>query len=97
MNMSTVDTWLGPFTAIVDGDGAVLASGWTADGPALHALIAPSLRGHTLPLPRKDLGAVTKAIEAYHDDDTPAGHARVSPPPLADAFGERWFAGHKER
>ena len=27
---STVDTPAGPFTAVVGGDGAVLASGWTA-------------------------------------------------------------------
>jgi methylated-DNA-[protein]-cysteine S-methyltransferase len=69
MNISTVDTWLGPFTAIVDADGAVLASGWTADGPTLQALIAPSLRTTTVPLLRKDLGAVTRAITAYHKGD----------------------------
>ena len=28
---STIDTPVGPFTAVVDADGAVLASGWTAD------------------------------------------------------------------
>jgi methylated-DNA-[protein]-cysteine S-methyltransferase len=69
MNISTVDTWLGPFTAIVDTDGAVLASGWTADGSALQSLIAPALRPATLPVPRKDLGAVTRAITAYHRGD----------------------------
>ena len=30
-SMSTMDTPAGPFTAIVDGDGAVLGSGWTAE------------------------------------------------------------------
>jgi methylated-DNA-[protein]-cysteine S-methyltransferase len=68
MNVSTVETWLGPFTAIVADDGAVLASGWTADVAALAALIHPSLRAGDL-VPRRHLGAVTTAIRAYHDGD----------------------------
>ena len=43
---STVDTPAGPFTAIVAADGAVLASGWTADiallTPQIHASLTPS-------------------------------------------------------
>jgi len=36
---TTHDTPAGPFTAVVDGDGAVLASGWTADpGAALNRI-----------------------------------------------------------
>jgi len=70
MRVSTVETWLGPFTAVVDDDGAVLASGWTADAAGLAALIHPSLRGD--PVPRKDLGAVTVAILAYHEGDLQA-------------------------
>jgi len=72
MNISTVDTWLGPFTAIVDADGAVLASGWTGDGSELLSLIAPGLRTAPLPVPRTDLGAVTRAIEAYHKGELDA-------------------------
>ena len=41
---STVDTPLGPFTAVVDDDGAVLACGWTAALDELLPLIHPTLR-----------------------------------------------------
>lgn len=68
MRVSTVDTWLGPFTAITADDGAVLASGWTDDAAQLTALIHPSLRDGDL-VPRKDLGPVTIAILAYHEGD----------------------------
>ena len=47
-------TPLGPFTALVDDDGAVLASGWTADAEELRALIHPSLRPAAI-TPRADL------------------------------------------
>lgn len=62
---STVDTQFGPFTALVAADGAVLASGWTADADALSALVSPSLRPTAL-TPRRDLGPVTTAIRRYH-------------------------------
>ncbi|GGU61165.1 methylated-DNA--[protein]-cysteine S-methyltransferase [Lentzea flava] len=65
---STVDTPAGPFTAIVAPDGAVLASGWTADiallTPQIHATLAPSEI-----TPKRDLGDVTKAVIAYHEGD----------------------------
>lgn len=63
---STVDTPTGPFTAIVDGEGAVLASGWTASVdellPVVHASIRPDAV-RTVP----DLGPVTDAVRAYHE------------------------------
>lgn len=65
---STLDTRLGPFTAVVDDDGAVLASGWTGEVDALLPLIHPSLR----PAGARrvtDLGPVGKAVTAYHDGD----------------------------
>ena len=62
---STVDTPLGPFTVLVDGDGAVLASGWTADLHALLPQVAPALRP-TQPQWRAELGPVTAAVAAYH-------------------------------
>ena len=62
---STVDTPVGPFTVLVDGDGAVLASGWTADLHALLPQVAPALRP-TEPQWGADLGAVTAAVSAYH-------------------------------
>ena len=61
---STVDTHIGPFTAVVDEDGAVLASGWTADLDDLLPLIHPSLR--PTELSRGDLGPVAEAITRYH-------------------------------
>jgi methylated-DNA-[protein]-cysteine S-methyltransferase len=65
-----VETWLGPFTVAVDDDGAVVASGWTADAGMLVTLVHPSLRG--IPVPRKDLGEVTRAVTAYHEGETQA-------------------------
>jgi methylated-DNA-[protein]-cysteine S-methyltransferase len=65
---ATVPTPLGPFTALVDGDGAVLASGWTDDVAVLLALVHPELRPAD-PARHADLGAVTAAVTAYHDGD----------------------------
>ncbi|MDX3658676.1 methylated-DNA--[protein]-cysteine S-methyltransferase [Streptomyces sp. ID05-26A] len=68
---STVDTPAGPFTAIVAPDGAVLASGWTAD----LALLTPQIHTSLMPseiVPRPDLGDVTKATTAYHEGDLTA-------------------------
>jgi methylated-DNA-[protein]-cysteine S-methyltransferase len=72
---STMDTPVGPFTAIVDDDGAVLASGWTGDIDALIPLIHPDLRNSERPQSRRDLGAVTAAIRTYHDGDLAAPDA----------------------
>ncbi|MGW4352573.1 methylated-DNA--[protein]-cysteine S-methyltransferase [Nocardia sp. NPDC004582] len=58
----------GPFTALVDADGVVLASGWTADPEELRALIHPSLRPAELRA-RDALGAVSRAIADYHAGD----------------------------
>lgn len=67
-HVSTIDTPISPFTAIVAADGAVLASGWTADPDDLLPQVSPSLRPTTLAT-RRDLGAVTRAIRAYHSGD----------------------------
>lgn len=64
-HVSTIDTPISPFTAIVAADGAVLASGWTASSDDLLPQVSPSLRPTTLTT-RRDLGAVTKAVRAYH-------------------------------
>lgn len=69
MNTSTIDTQFGPFTAVVDDDGAVLASGWTADLGSLLPLIHPQLRSASDARLRPDLGAVTRAVHAYHVGD----------------------------
>ncbi|QGK68822.1 methylated-DNA--[protein]-cysteine S-methyltransferase [Allosaccharopolyspora coralli] len=65
---SIVDTFLGPFTAVADSDGAVLAAGWTDDLAALLEVVSPSLRP-TEPRRRNDLGEVTDAVAAYHQGD----------------------------
>jgi methylated-DNA-[protein]-cysteine S-methyltransferase len=65
-----METPEGPFTTIVDNDGAVLASGWTTDTHTLLALVHPTLRGEARP--RTDLGAATKALGAYLDGDLAA-------------------------
>ncbi|ASU79858.1 methylated-DNA--[protein]-cysteine S-methyltransferase [Actinopolyspora erythraea] len=68
---STMDTIFGPFTAVVDSQGAVLASGWTAAADELLALIAEPLRPHET---RKtaDLGEVSRAVRRYHDGELDA-------------------------
>ena len=71
MDIATMTTPAGPFTAVVDDEGAVLASGWTANADALVPLIHPSLRAGE-PRPRAELGAVTAAARAYHDGDLTA-------------------------
>ncbi|AYF78621.1 methylated-DNA--[protein]-cysteine S-methyltransferase [Nocardia yunnanensis] len=67
-DFATVPTPAGPFTALVDGDGAVLASGWIADPEALRALVHPSIRPAVLRA-RDELGPVTRAVTAYHEGD----------------------------
>lgn len=70
-DFATLATPAGPFTALVDSDGAVLASGWTADAENLRQLIHPSLRPTEL-RQQDSLGPVTDAIEAYHSGDLTA-------------------------
>ncbi|MBL1076044.1 methylated-DNA--[protein]-cysteine S-methyltransferase [Nocardia sp. 2] len=70
-DFSTITTPIGPFTALVDADGAVLASGWTADAETLRPLIHPTLRPAEL-REHTDLGAVTRAVTAYHTGDLTA-------------------------
>lgn len=69
--ISTVDTPVGPFTVLVDGDGAVLASGWTAEPDELLALVSRSLRP-VQPRRYADLGPVTAAVTAYHHGELDA-------------------------
>jgi methylated-DNA-[protein]-cysteine S-methyltransferase len=63
-----MDTPAGPFTMLVDADGAVLAAGWTDGADALLGLVHADLRGEP-PRPRRDLGPVTAAVRAYLDGD----------------------------
>jgi methylated-DNA-[protein]-cysteine S-methyltransferase len=68
---TTIITPVGPFTVVVDADGAVLASGWTATACDLIPLVHPTLRP-TGARHRNDLGALSRAIAAYHDGDVDA-------------------------
>ncbi|MFI7002819.1 methylated-DNA--[protein]-cysteine S-methyltransferase [Nocardia sp. NPDC050175] len=70
-DFATVETPIGPFTAVVDADGAVLAAGWTADVDDLHPVIHPTLRPAEL-RQRDSLGELTRIITAYHDGDLTA-------------------------
>ncbi|TKG61320.1 methylated-DNA--[protein]-cysteine S-methyltransferase [Prauserella endophytica] len=68
---STQDTPIGPFTAVVAADGAVLGSGWTADPGELVDGISPALRPTEL-VRRRDLGPVSKAVRRYHQGELDA-------------------------
>ncbi len=81
-DVATVTTTAGPFTAITDADGAVLASGWTADTEYLRGLVRPALRPETLRV-RAELGAVTAAVTAYHAGDLTA----IDPIPVRQRSG----------
>jgi methylated-DNA-[protein]-cysteine S-methyltransferase len=64
---ATIATPIAPFTAVVDDDGAVLASGWTADIEALLPVIHPALR--PAEVVEGDIGDIADAILRYHDGD----------------------------
>jgi methylated-DNA-[protein]-cysteine S-methyltransferase len=68
---STVDTPIGPFTAVVDGDGAVLASGWTSNVDELLSLVHKQIRSAGIRTVA-DLGPVTNAVRSYHEGDLSA-------------------------
>jgi len=90
---TTLTTPDGPFTVVVGTDGAVLASGWTADPGALVALVHPELRpARVTPVPDDDPGvnqAVT-AVRGYYAGDVRAIDAvpvrQVSGPYRAHAW-----------
>ncbi|WP_313661635.1 methylated-DNA--[protein]-cysteine S-methyltransferase [Cellulosimicrobium cellulans] len=90
---TTVTTPDGPFTVVVDPDGTVLASGWTAEPAALVALVHPDLRpADVTPVP-DDAPAVVPAVaavRAYYAGDVHAIDAvpvrQVSGPYRAHAW-----------
>jgi len=67
---STLDTPFGPFTAVIDAEGAVLASGWTASLDELLPQVHASLRPESLT--EGDLGTVGEAVTRYHDGELSA-------------------------
>ena len=62
--MSTPD---GPFTILAQ-DGAVLASGWTAEPGELTGQIHPGLRPGEVDVVT-DLGPISRAVEAFYSGD----------------------------
>ena len=65
MDHATTPTPAGPLTVVVDGDGAVLASGWTTSPDELLGLVAGELRADGALRARHDLGPVTDAVARY--------------------------------
>ena len=90
---TTVETPDGPFTVVVDPDGTVLASGWTAEPAALVALVHPDLRPADVSTVPDDAPAVVPAVaavRAYYAGDVHAIDAvpvrQVSGPYRAHAW-----------
>ena len=70
LRYSTMPTPAGAFTMVVNNDGAVLASGFTADPAALVQLIHRGLLDDLTPA--SDLGPASKAVRSYLDGDLAA-------------------------
>jgi len=71
MNTTTIATPVGPFSIVVDADGAVIASGWTTDPADLLGLVAAGLRPTELRI-KADLGPAAAAVRRYFDGDLTA-------------------------
>ena len=71
MYATTLVTPAGPLSIVADADGAVIASGWSADPGELLPQVASRLRPVGL-RPRAELGAVTVAVRAYLAGDLAA-------------------------
>jgi methylated-DNA-[protein]-cysteine S-methyltransferase len=67
--IQTIATPDGAFTVIADADGAVLASGWTADADAALGRIHPALRPAEV---REGETDAADAVRAYYDGDVAA-------------------------
>lgn len=67
--LQTIETPDAPFTLVVDADGAVLASGWSADPEAMLARIHPALRPAEV---RDGETDAADAVRAYYGGDLAA-------------------------
>lgn len=70
-SMATVSTPDGPFT-IIERDGAVLASGWTAEPEELTTQIHQRLQPLDWGAPRAELGNISRAVRDYYAGDLAA-------------------------
>jgi len=86
-----VDTPHGPFSALVEPGGAVLASGWTEDVAGLVALVHPTLRPEVVEAGDGRPEPVRDAVVAFHDGD-PGPAAAVAVRQRGGAFTERVWA-----
>jgi methylated-DNA-[protein]-cysteine S-methyltransferase len=68
---TTIPTPDGPFT-IIERDGVVLASGWTADTADLTGQIHVSLKPVSMSAAPAELRRITDAVDAYYDGDLAA-------------------------
>ncbi|GAA3656808.1 methylated-DNA--[protein]-cysteine S-methyltransferase [Microbacterium marinilacus] len=67
--LDTIDTPDGAFTLVADTDGAVLASGWSADADTMLGRIHPRLRPVDV---REGAVAASDAVRAYYAGDLAA-------------------------
>ena len=70
LRYTTLPTPAGAFTLVVNADGAVLASGFTAEAAKLIPLIHRDLMDELTP--SHDLGPATDAVRSYLDGDVTA-------------------------
>ncbi|MGY0233160.1 methylated-DNA--[protein]-cysteine S-methyltransferase [Longispora urticae] len=72
MDYAVIPTPAGPFTLVVDVDGAVLASGWTTALGELMPQVHPKLRPTEDLRERADLGELTRTVTRYFDGEVTA-------------------------
>ena len=85
----TMNTLAGPFTVVVSDQGAVRASGFTAEVDELLALVHSDLQEETQPA--VDIGEVGDAVRSYFDGDLTALDAvRVEQRTGGDFMGHAW-------
>lgn len=72
--LATIDTPDGPFTLLVDDDGAVLSSGWTADADRILDRLAAADRPDFGVVPAHDerMRSAAAAVHAYYAGDVTA-------------------------
>jgi methylated-DNA-[protein]-cysteine S-methyltransferase len=86
LHYSTMDTPIGPYTALVSDAGAVRAAGFTREVGQLLALVHPDLREETQPA--ADLGAASAAVRSYFDGDL----AALDDVPVEQRIGGQFIA-----
>jgi methylated-DNA-[protein]-cysteine S-methyltransferase len=86
LHYSTIDTPIGPYTALVSDAGAVRAAGFTREVGELLALVHPELLEGTRPA--AEAGLVGAAVSSYFDGDL----AALDGVPVEQHIGGRFIA-----